>query len=96
MGISPDGTFRWHRRSRTAGSSSSTTSTIGTPPNVWMRLVRSGNTLYDYRSTDGTTWTEVNSRSITMAANIYVGLVVASGSSNTLNTATFNNITVVP
>ena len=88
MGISPDGTFRWQRRSSTGGTTSSTTSTLGTPPNVWTRLVRTGNTLYGYRSTDGTNWTQVNSRSITMATNIYVGLAVASGSSNTLNTAT--------
>jgi hypothetical protein len=96
MGISPDGTFRWQRRSKTGGWTSSTTSFIGTPPNVWTRLVRTGNTLYGYGSTDGTNWTQVNSRSMTMATDIYVGLAVASGSSNTLNTATFTNITVVP
>ena len=96
MGISPDGTFRWQRRSSTGGTTSSTTSTIGTPPNVWARLVRTGNTLYGYKSTDGTNWTQVNSRSITMATNIYVGLAVASGSSTSLNTATFTNVTVVP
>jgi len=96
MGISPDGTFRWQRRSNTGGSTSTTTSTISTPPNTWVRLVRTGNTLYGYSSTDGTTWTLVNSRSITMATNIYVGLAVASGSSNTLNTSTFTNLTVVP
>lgn len=96
MGISPDGQFRWQRRSSTGGRTSSTTSIIGTPPNVWIRLVRSGGTLYGYRSTNGTTWTLVNSRSITMATSIHVGLAVASGSSSTLNTATFSNLTVVP
>ncbi len=43
MGISPDGTFRWQRRSKTGGSTSSTTSTIGMPPSAWVRLVRTGN-----------------------------------------------------
>jgi len=96
MGIPPNGTFRWQRRRDTGGSTSATTSTIGTPPNAWVRLVRTGGTLTGYRSTDGVTWTQVNSRSITMATSIYVGLAVASGSSNTLNTATFSNATVVP
>jgi Domain of unknown function (DUF4082)/Bacterial Ig domain/Bacterial Ig-like domain (group 2)/Fibronectin type III domain len=96
MGISPDCTFRWQRRSSTGGNTSTTTSTIGTPSNIWIRLVRTGNTLYGYKSTDGTNWTLVNSHSITMATNIYVGLAVASGSSNTLNTATFTNVTVIP
>jgi len=35
MGISPDGTFRWQRRSWTGGWTWSTTSTIGTLPYVW-------------------------------------------------------------
>jgi regulation of enolase protein 1 (concanavalin A-like superfamily)/sulfur relay (sulfurtransferase) complex TusBCD TusD component (DsrE family) len=96
MGISPDDQIRWQRRSRTGGSTSSTTSSTGIPPNVWARLVRSGNTISGYKSTDGTTWTQVNFRSITMATNIYFGLAVASGSSNTLNTATFSSLTVAP
>jgi len=31
-----------------------------------------------------------------MATNIYLGLAVASGTTNTLNTAAFGNVTVVP
>jgi len=96
MGISPDGTFLWQCRSKTGGSASSTTSTIGTPPSVWTRLVRNGNVLYGYQSADGANWTEVNSYTITMATQIYVGLAVASGSSTTLNTATFSKVAVVP
>ena len=96
MGISPDGTFRWQRRSNTGGSTSSTTSTTGTPPNAWARLVRTNGKFYGYNSTNGTNWTQVNSRSITMATNIYVGLAVASGTSNVLNSSTFTNVTVVP
>jgi hypothetical protein len=96
MGISPDGTLRWQRRRWTGGGTSSTTATVGTATNVWTRLVRTGNTIYGYNSIDGTNWTQVDSRRITMATDIYVGLAVASGSSNTLNTATFANVTVVP
>jgi subtilisin-like proprotein convertase family protein len=96
MGISPDGTFRWQRRRRTGGGTSSTISTVGTTPNAWTRLVRTGNTIYGYNSTDGTNWTEVNSRNFMMATNIYVGLAVASGTSNALNSATFTNVTVIP
>ena len=96
MGISPDGTFWWQARNYTGGSTRSITSSVGMPPNAWLRLVRTGDTLYGYESTDGTTWTLVNSRKITMATSIYVGLVVASGSTNTLNTATFTNTNVVP
>jgi regulation of enolase protein 1 (concanavalin A-like superfamily) len=96
MGVGQTVKFRWQSRSTTAGKTSTTTSVLGTTPNVWARLTRKGNTLAGYQSTDGTNWTQVNSGSITMATNIYVGLVVASGSANTLNTATFTNVTVVP
>jgi hypothetical protein len=58
--------------------------------------VRTGNALYGYKSSDGINWTQVDSRNITMATNIYIGLAVASGSSNTLNAVTFSNMTVVP
>jgi sulfur relay (sulfurtransferase) complex TusBCD TusD component (DsrE family) len=96
MGISPGGTFRSQSRSGTSGSTASTVSSAGVPPNVWGRLVRAGNSLYSYQSTTGTNWTLVTSNSITMATNIYFGLAVASGNTNTLNTSTFTNLTVVP
>jgi hypothetical protein len=96
MGLSPSGIFRWQRRSSTGGATASSTSGTGTPPSVWARLVRSGNTFTGYRSTDGTNWTRVNSRNIAMAPNIYIGLAVASGVSNALNRASFANVTVIP
>ena len=96
MGISPGGTFRSQSRSSTSGSTASTVSSACAPPNVWARLVRAGNSLYSYLSTTGTNWTLVSSNSITMATNIYFGLAVASGNTNTLNISTFTNLTAVP
>jgi hypothetical protein len=96
MGVLPNGKFRWQRRSSTGGTTSSTTSGVSTPPNAWARLVRTNGVFYGYKSANGTTWTLVNSRSIAMATNIYVGLAVASGVSNVLNCSTFTNVTVIP
>ena len=96
MGVSQDLLFRWQRRSSSGGSTSTTVATTATPPNSWVRLVRSGSTLTGYRSTDGVNWTQVNSRSISMAANIYVGFAVASGSTSSLGTAIFANGSVTP
>jgi hypothetical protein len=96
MGISGDGTFRWQRRNSTGANTSSSTSSVGIVPNVWVRLVRTGNTFYGYKSIDGTNWTKVSSRSIAMATNIYFGLAVASGNTNALNTATFTGVLPVP
>jgi subtilisin-like proprotein convertase family protein len=96
MGISSNGTFRWQRRTSTAGTTSSTTSGTGTPPNAWARLMRTNGVFYGYQSANGTNWTLLGSRSITMATNIYVGFAVASGTSSVLNSSTFTNMTVVP
>ena len=96
MGITPNGSFRWQRRNNTGGGTSTTKASTSTPPNVWVRVVRSGNTLYGYKSVDGINWTLVNSSGTTMATNAYIGLAVASGSTSTLTTCAFTNVSVVP
>jgi hypothetical protein len=96
MGVEQDLKFRWQRRSTTGGSTSTTTSGTSTPPNAWLRLVRSGKTLYGYKSGDGVNWTKVSSPNINMASTIHIGLIVASGDKDQLNTSVFSNVTVVP
>jgi regulation of enolase protein 1 (concanavalin A-like superfamily) len=94
--VDGNGAWRWKRRTTTGGSVSTTNSSSGTAPNIWVRLVRSGNSVTASRSTDGVNWTTISTVTITMASNCYVGLVVDSGSTTTLNTSAFDNITVVP
>jgi len=96
MGIAPAGQYRWVRRTTTGSGSSSNRAGGASPPNVWVRLVRSGNTLYAYKSNNGSSWNSVNSCTITMAPNIYIGFAAASGSSSTLATSVLTNVTVVP
>ncbi len=90
------GAWRWQRRTTTGGNVSTTTSSSGTAPNIWVRLVRSGNSVTASRSTDGATWTPISSVTIVMASNCYIGLTVGSGSTTTLNTSEMDNVTVVP
>ena len=108
MGASPDGTLQWQNRTNTSGGTVSSKVGAGGAANVsggaggtpappgWVRLVRSGNVLSAYESGDGINWTSATSSTNVMAANIYAGLVVASGGTNTLNTSTFTDVTVVP
>ena len=60
----------------------------------WVELVRSGSTLTSYRSSDGVNWTVVGSATLNMTPNVYVGLVVDSGSTSSTATATFDNVSV--
>jgi regulation of enolase protein 1 (concanavalin A-like superfamily) len=59
----------------------------------WVELVRKGNTVTAYDSTDGIHWKRVGSTSIKLGASVEVGLAAASGNSTT-GTAMFSNVSV--
>ena len=94
--VNGSGAWRWQRRTTTGGSVSTTNSSSGTAPNLWVRLVRAGSTITASRSTNGTSWTIINSTTVSMASTCYVGLAVASGSTTTLNTSVIDNVSVTP
>ena len=96
MGMTDDKDYRWVRRTSMNGNTSTTSSGTGTVPNTWVRLARVGNTITAYKSSNGTTWTQVGSLSASFPPNCYVGLVVASGTSDALNTSQFSNVSVTP
>jgi hypothetical protein len=92
MGINGASGYQWQYRSSTGGSTTTTTSGTGTAPNIWVKVVRSGSTLTGYNSTDGATWTQVGSTTISLGTNVYIGFVNASGTTTTLNTTGFDNV----
>ncbi|WP_367870297.1 LamG-like jellyroll fold domain-containing protein [Luteolibacter sp. Populi] len=93
--VSPSSGVSFQRRVATGGVSTSTTTTGITAPR-WLKITRVGNTLTTSHSTDGTSWTALGSESITMAANIQIGLAVTSHNNATDCTAVFDNVTVTP
>jgi regulation of enolase protein 1 (concanavalin A-like superfamily) len=80
------------RRTTTGGTSVSTT-IAGIAAPRWVRLDRSGNTLTAYHSNDGSTWTLVDSATVTMPTSIFVGLAATSHNNAALTTATFDSVT---
>jgi hypothetical protein len=96
MSLSTSDTFLWQRRNKTNFKTGATTGGSGTPPQVWVRVVRSGSSFTGYESSDAVNWTQVSSTSISMASNIYIGLAVSSGSAGVLDTSSFSNLNVVP
>jgi regulation of enolase protein 1 (concanavalin A-like superfamily) len=91
--VTPSNGRRMQSRSSTGGSSVDVSGGSGAAP-VWVRLVRSGNTFTSYRSANGTTWTQISSRTISMGSTVYVGLAVTSHNNSALSTVTFTNVTV--
>ena len=95
-GISPTGVARSQWRVNTGlATQMGSTRSMGVP-NPWLRLQRTADTLNFYTSTDGNAWTLLTSQRIGMAINAYLGIAVASGSADTLNTSSFSNVTAVP
>lgn len=90
------GAYRWSRRTVAGAKSSVTNHGSGTLPNLWVRVTRVGNTFTSFTSSNGTTWTNVASVTMTLNTNCFIGLYVASGSNTTLNTSRFVNLSVTP
>jgi hypothetical protein len=81
-------------RSSTGGSTS-TSSSNGTAP-YWVRVDRVGNVFHSYRSSNGTTWSLMGSKTITMGTNVYIGLAVSSHNDGVLCISVMDNATATP
>ena len=82
--------FQFQVRASTGGTTSNWSGTQASPH--WVKLVRTGNTFTAYRSSDGVTWTLYAASPVTvsMSANVYVGLVMSSNDNTVLGTATLD------
>jgi alpha-tubulin suppressor-like RCC1 family protein/regulation of enolase protein 1 (concanavalin A-like superfamily) len=94
MDVTPTSGAAFQYRSSTGGVTRNVSATGVTAP-VWLKLVRNGNTFTGYRSSDGVTWTQVSSQSVTMATNVLVGLAVTSKANTVLCTSNFSNVEVI-
>ena len=66
-------------------------------PNVWMKMVRSNATFTAFLSSDGLTWTQVASTSLTaIPVGATLGLAECSHVNTRLGTATFDNVSFTP
>jgi regulation of enolase protein 1 (concanavalin A-like superfamily) len=93
INVTPANGVTWVYRTATNGSTSgSRTASLVAP--YWIRIVRNGSTFTGYFSPDGLNWTQQGTVSISMASNVYIGLVVSSRSNSQLCTATFDNVSI--
>ena len=93
MDVTPgNGTAFQYRTTKGGMAANNNTGAVATP--YWVRLVRSGNTITGYRSSNGVAWSRQASITIAMGTNVYIGLNVCSHNNNALNTAVIDNVTV--
>ena len=61
---------------------------------TWLKLTRTGATVTGFVSSNGTTWTQAGTTSLTLPAAAFTGFVVNSHDVTQLNTSTFDNVAV--
>jgi transcriptional regulator CtsR/regulation of enolase protein 1 (concanavalin A-like superfamily) len=83
--------FQW--RTSTGGTSSSTTSAGKTAP-YWVALARTGSTFLAFYSSNGTSWTQIGSTTISMSTTVQFGLAVTAHNNAALSTAVIDNVSV--
>lgn len=79
LGINDDGSCRQIIRQRQGGPQRSEKAGKSGIPDVWLKLVRSGDTVTTFKSDDGEKWRRVGSDSVKLGRTCYVGLIVSGG-----------------
>jgi regulation of enolase protein 1 (concanavalin A-like superfamily)/phosphatidylserine/phosphatidylglycerophosphate/cardiolipin synthase-like enzyme len=93
LDLNPSGNVEFMARPSAGAATAWLAGAVQSPP-AWVRLARAGSTVTAAVSADGVTWTPVGTTTVSMATNIFVGLVVCSHTTSALNTSTFDNVTV--
>jgi len=93
LDVRPDGSIEFMTRSATGGATSFIAGGSQASPQ-WLKLARSGGTVTGSVSANGSTWTTVGSTPTSMSASANIGLAVTSHDTSTLNTSTFDTVTV--
>jgi RHS repeat-associated protein len=62
---------------------------------TWVKVVRAANSFSGYSSTDGAHWVQIGTtQTFVTAQKVYIGLAASDGSTSTLCTATFDNVSL--
>jgi regulation of enolase protein 1 (concanavalin A-like superfamily) len=91
--VSAGGNVRFQRR-RTVGGTTAALYTASASTPHWVKLVRTGDTLAAYFSSNGVSWTSAGTNTFVMNSTIYVGLAVTSHNNSALSTGVFRNVSV--
>ncbi|HSY16794.1 MAG TPA: hypothetical protein VK815_00605 [Candidatus Acidoferrales bacterium] len=92
--VTPTSGVSMQCRTNTTGSTFTVQTTSGLTPPKWLSLVRLGNVLTGYESSDAMNWTAIGTNIVPMATNIYVGMAVTSKSNVLVNTSVFDHVAV--
>ncbi|MBN1518328.1 alpha-L-fucosidase, partial [Candidatus Sumerlaeota bacterium] len=92
--MSPSNGVAFQQRGSTGGSASGISEAEGLAAPYYVRLMRIGNVISAYYSSDGNDWNMMDSREIAMSSSLYAGLAVCSVNDGVLCQAQFDNVTI--
>jgi len=95
MIISPSNGSSFQYRAETGAISYHHTPYNGLTVPCRLMLVRAGNEFKGYSSANGTDWTLISSATISMSANVYIGLCVTAHNDGQISTACFQDVSVL-
>jgi len=95
LDVTPGGGVEFMERSSAGESTTFIAGSSQTPP-AWLSLVRSGSTVTGYVSANGSSWTMVDSTTLSIGSSAFAGLAVTSHDTSVLNTSTFDNVALNP
>ncbi len=90
--VKPTNGASFQTRDATGGTTANIGSYASGKAPIWLRLTRSGDTFIAARSSNGTTWVTIASRTIPMAQTLYIGLAVTAHDNAKINTSQFTNV----
>ena len=85
-----------YRTTNGGQSGSNTALNPGTLPDIWLRVIRSGNKFTAWTSTDNVNWTIVGTQTISMGTTVYAGLAVTAHNNGLASSALFSTAFVTP
>jgi hypothetical protein len=94
MALTPSSGAVFQYRTASTATAAAGIAAAGITAPYWVRLERSGDTFYGYRSANGVNWTLQDSITISMNAKIDIGLEVTSHNTGAINTTTFDHVAV--
>jgi hypothetical protein len=95
VALNPNGIAAFQHRASAGAQAAMSHQAWGVAAPQWVRLVRSGNTITAYTSSDRANWVLRGSQTITLPEEAYVGLAVTSHNNSVLNTAVFEQPAVL-
>ena len=90
MALTPANGATFQTRTAT-GTATTSVKAAGAIPG-WVRITRVGSVLTGYVSTNGTSWTQVGSKTVAMSAQVFVGVAVTSHDNTVLSKAVVQSL----